>query len=523
MKEDNLLSEKELKKRMFARGLLFGLLLLTFLCAILFTSYNFIAHQIKKEIDKSQTEEVRSMSAEIRVLLSGVGSDLNYLCKNKMSREYLAIRDSDNSPNLISLMSLLAGNNNSYDQVRLIDTSGQEILRVNNKNNTVKIVPKSKLQNKANRYYVTETMKLDSGQSYISDFDLNIENGKIEIPLKPMIRYAQQVYDDSGAVVGMGILNYLGDNIINQLIALNKHEGDQVYLLNKTGNYILGPQKDSEWAWMYPDEKRSTFSKEYPIVWAKCKETKQGQEKHKSGTFYFARISTSPSDKLRSTYGEDLTIVMFVPKKVINEKYAAILPPFIFGIIIFGPLLTFLGIRIGMYQVNQKWLYRKILMQATLDQLTGLFNRRAIQEKLYTEIRLSRRRNAELALSFIDVNNLKVINDTQGHDAGDILIKGAADALVNIIRETDYAARLGGDEFLVVFPDCNRKGAESIMKRINDEFRLRGLSTMDTPWSLSYGCAELQENDSAEELIRRADLRMYKHKMEQKAGIDDNA
>ena len=124
-------------------------------------------------------------------------------------------------------------------------------------------------------------------------------------------------------------------------------------------------------------------------------------------------------------------------------------------------------------------------------------------------------------MGFIDVNDLKKMNDQQGHAAGDNLIQGAATVITNVIRSTDLAGRLGGDEFLIAFIDCTEEGANIIMNRIESEFHSLGMLTMGKPWSLSYGCTALINNDdNAASMIKRADSKMYEHKMRHKNKID---
>ena len=127
-------------------------------------------------------------------------------------------------------------------------------------------------------------------------------------------------------------------------------------------------------------------------------------------------------------------------------------------------------------------------------------------------MKLARRRNAHLSIAFIDLNNLKTINDSLGHDAGDLLITGAATTLKTTLRETDYVARVGGDEFLAVFLDSNYDDTLHIVERINNVFGEMGNDLMKLDWSMSIGVATMTGNESPEEFIKRADSEMYKAK-----------
>ncbi|MBN3897153.1 MAG: hypothetical protein HWQ41_18315 [Nostoc sp. NOS(2021)] len=85
-----------------------------------------------------------------------------------------------------------------YDQIRFLDTTGKEIVRVNFNKGQPSVVPDEKLQVQAKRYWFKDTLPLQSGEVFISPLDLNIERGKIEQPLKPMIRFGTPVFDSQG-------------------------------------------------------------------------------------------------------------------------------------------------------------------------------------------------------------------------------------------------------------------------------------------------------------------------------------
>lgn len=156
---------------------------------------------------------------------------------------------------------------------------------------------------------------------------------------------------------------------------------------------------------------------------------------------------------------------------------------------------------------------------ASTDILTGLPNRRAGIMFLEQQISLSRRNGFALTVCFIDVDGLKTVNDIQGHEFGDDLIKSSAMVLSNILRDSDLVCRLGGDEFLVIFPDCNIKQASELWNRVNEEIELLN-STSDKSYqiSFSHGFSEFSSSNnlSAHELISAADSEMYREKKAKK-------
>ena len=131
----------------------------------------------------------------IETELNHVLHDLFTLKSNSLFNQYI----NNNDPNLANKLSEdflnLATYQRSYDQCRFINEKGIEVIRINFNNGTPYIVPDSGLQNKSNRYYFQETIKLSENEVYISPLDLNIENGEVEVPFKPMIRIGTPNFD----------------------------------------------------------------------------------------------------------------------------------------------------------------------------------------------------------------------------------------------------------------------------------------------------------------------------------------
>ena len=183
-------------------------------------------------------------------------------------------------------------NQEIFDQVRLLDDSGMEMIRVNFNNGRPAIVPEAQLQSKAKRYYFLEAIRLDRGQVFVSPFDLNIEGQKIERPFKPMIRFATPVFDSQGRKRGILIFNYLGKNLIESMdqAEANANAPGRVMLLNGEGYWLKSPNPDDAWGFMFEDKKHLTFGNAYPEAWKKISNSEQGQFKAAGGLFTFATI-----------------------------------------------------------------------------------------------------------------------------------------------------------------------------------------------------------------------------------------
>ncbi|HOP31050.1 MAG TPA: GGDEF domain-containing protein, partial [Spirochaetota bacterium] len=156
---------------------------------------------------------------------------------------------------------------------------------------------------------------------------------------------------------------------------------------------------------------------------------------------------------------------------------------------------------------------------ATTDEFTGFVNRRtglAILEKMHE---LSFRHGKPFTICYVDINDLKTVNDTYGHAEGDELISAACDAMRESIRQMDTVCRMGGDEFLILFPECDLADAELVWDRITErlhEFNSHSLKPYKV--SMSHGILEYSpaSRDSIEHILKRVDALMYREKKDYK-------
>lgn len=166
---------------------------------------------------------------------------------------------------------------------------------------------------------------------------------------------------------------------------------------------------------------------------------------------------------------------------------------------------------------KQKAAEEVIWQQANFDSLTGLPNRRMFRDRLEQEIKNSERTSSMLAIMFLDLDHFKEVNDTLGHNIGDLLLVEAARRLQDCVRETDTVARLGGDEFVILLKQMDDstgldKVAKNILTQLNKPF---GLGTDPVYISVSIGIT-LYPIDATEfeDLLKNADQAMYAAKDE---------
>jgi diguanylate cyclase (GGDEF)-like protein len=164
--------------------------------------------------------------------------------------------------------------------------------------------------------------------------------------------------------------------------------------------------------------------------------------------------------------------------------------------------------------LKQSMIDREIRNLAVTDELTGLYNRRGFLASATHQLKLAHRHKEDVLLLFCDVDNLKEINDSFGHQAGDLALVRAADALEYTFRDSDILARLGGDEFAVLASDASFPSRQSIVPRIEKSLERANAEESRYEVSFSIGMARFDAQNPASlgELMARADREMYVRK-----------
>jgi diguanylate cyclase (GGDEF)-like protein len=148
--------------------------------------------------------------------------------------------------------------------------------------------------------------------------------------------------------------------------------------------------------------------------------------------------------------------------------------------------------------------------EARIDALTGLANRRALEEILAAEISRAHRFAHQLAVVLLDLDRFKEINDSFGHAAGDVMLRAVSRLLTSLARQGDTVARWGGEEFVVVLPETDLAGAQRFAERLRRTIEAHAVGDMKT--SASCGVATMLPEDSVEELLGAADQALYQAK-----------
>lgn len=261
--------------------------LLLLLFGALFFLYTVNDYKVQATYRESALSRVRMADSLVRLELSSVVSDIQWLscCQEAQS----AVAGSMSRDDCTSLVRFCR-NRRLYDQIRYVDITGMELFRVNfNCGNPYMAGPGS-LQFKGGRYYIAEGLKLMAGDIYISPFDLNVEHGQIEKPFKPMIRFVTPVLDDRGSRQGLAVVNYLGQRLLDVFDCVPGKDLGCLMLLNEDGYWLKCHNAENEWGFMFADRKHLTFQAKHPEAWSQIASNKKGQFMTDAGLYTFSTI-----------------------------------------------------------------------------------------------------------------------------------------------------------------------------------------------------------------------------------------
>jgi diguanylate cyclase (GGDEF)-like protein len=154
-------------------------------------------------------------------------------------------------------------------------------------------------------------------------------------------------------------------------------------------------------------------------------------------------------------------------------------------------------------EIRQQSAHLMTFTEVRTDPLTGVNNRRGLDDALGTQVALMNRYGTRFCIAMFDIDHFKQLNDVQGHLYGDQMLSELARLIDEAVRETDVVARYGGEEFIVVMPETDLVGGTSFAERLRERIAAA------MPLTVSGGVAEALDGDSHESLVARADAALY--------------
>ena len=602
--------------------------------------------------------EELSVVATTQMIQQDMYEQLNLLelLKNSPAMvEYLSSGSPQDRVRLEMLFKNITNTYHRFDQLRLLDNSGYELVRVNMQQAAAQAIPAAQLQDKSHRYYFKEARALAAGEVFVSRMDLNVERGVIEQPHKPMLRFATAVLDADGEQAGILILNVKAQDMLERFRQqMSRRIDQQGMLLDPQGYWLSNHQRSNEWG-ADLGKPEHNFATLYPDAWPAIAGQNSGVLETAQGVFRFQSVepfalnthqpSTTGQAALLSATSIDNTawkLVIFMPKGLIQAQsflyqplgrvLLALLLVSLAGVawllanntvqkqvrrrydtavsaelsdlyehapcgyhsldaqghfirinhtelewlgysrqeVIGQPFVRFLTpesqqrfaefftalkteqeidnivlemqckngstfyvstsatslkdqqghfaiARTSVFDITDRiQLEKKLEQLANIDVLTQVSNRRHFYERGELEFQRAVRYQHRLALLMFDIDYFKRINDTYGHDGGDIVLQQLATSVQDSLRELDVFARFGGEEFIVLLPELSEEQAERVAERLRRQIAEMqiALPTGETiSITVSIGFVMLTPTAThLDGLIKKADLALYQAK-----------
>jgi signal transduction histidine kinase len=306
----------------------------------------------------------------LTVELATIVSDVRFFAEARILQHWLASGDPTFLQDLAAQYLVLAKHKAVYDQIRFLDLGGREVVRVDWNGGAPRVVPAGELQDKVDRYYFHHTVELSQGEIYISPFDLNVERGVVERPIKPMIRFGSPVYDGKGDKRGVVVLNYLGQRLLDRVKGLAAGTTGSLWLLDADGYWLLGPSAEDEWGFMYPERRTRSFAQSYSEAWARIRDGGASAQFTIGGdlfTYAYARVpSFGPNAALAQAGVGPVAaspiwfVVAYLPAAALAKQTADLARDLAFALAAVLVLLAAVAYGIGHHGVRRQQAERQI-------------------------------------------------------------------------------------------------------------------------------------------------------------------
>lgn len=250
-------------------------------------------------LQRDRDDTVQDTSEIIVRTLGGLRRDVAFLSELTAKQP---LSDVSANASVANLFNSFAASAPQYDQVRWIDETGMERLRVNQRVGPPTVAAPERLQNKSDRPYFHDTVKLPGGSVYFSELDLNVENGVIERPLEPTLRVASPLIVN-GQRRGIVVINYRANRLLERLAGLSRQQRIGVHLLNAQGYWIQGPIPADDWAGQLGRPDRA-LSRTQPALWRAVQQADRGEFRDASGNWAFKRLTPGQDLNLAGVRGQ---------------------------------------------------------------------------------------------------------------------------------------------------------------------------------------------------------------------------
>ncbi len=278
--------------------------------------------QVNSLIVKIYDEEYLALDLQKRYIQLEFSSLLSYINLLANGDHYNSLYDKNDNIRINSRAAIsneflrFSKANYIYSNIRFIDNTGMEVVRINFNNGKPGSVETSALQNKKNRYYFKEISKLQKNEIFVSPLDLNIENQIIEIPYNPVIRLGTPIFDQNNKRIGLVIVNYMANRFLTTLNDYSLINPGEIMLLNENSFWLKCKNPDDEWGFMFKEKNSRSFANKFPSEWQEVSKKDNGQFETEHGLFTFQTVY--PFINLGESKQENLGVIS-------NEKFWKVL------------------------------------------------------------------------------------------------------------------------------------------------------------------------------------------------------
>lgn len=344
---------------------------------------------LSKVATTQEQNRVTERKEKVTTFLEGIENDVLFLSKvppiqgmiRAEANEGIDI-DAENSSTfeqwknrLDAIFSSKLESKSYYFSLRYINEKGDELVRVDSEDDKIIIIPRSQLQNKADRPYFQETVQLSEREIYGSPVNLNQERGVIEYPYKLVIRYATPIFDPAGNRQGLIIINVSAKSLVDFIISENKDNNTEIFIINQDGYYIHHADSNKEWG--FDLEHDDNFSQDYSeSITKQILESDRGHIDREGD-----KLISFDTVILNQKTGASLKIVYLVPKAVVfqtitNFRWVASL------VILFSLVIT---LAIGVTKIQQLSNLIKQLSDRVLTACQEIVTTMIGQERISTD------------------------------------------------------------------------------------------------------------------------------------------
>lgn len=269
--------------------------------------------QVMQAAVLKQHAEVQAAKELLSERLSGVEADILYLAEQ--------LQQLDSLTQTTGLFENFQRHHPQYYQIRLIDAAGHERVRVELRDGHPHALSQEALQDKSYRYYVQQGQQLPMGSVYLSPFDLNVEHGEVEVPLRPTIRVVTRTGSNHGQPGALVVINYDGQGLLDAVSQLQSSSGAALWLINSNGYWLHSDQPEQTWGFMLPERSDATLPRQHVRLWSQMIRPQAEQTLiTDQAMYYFDRLELAGAQQAP---GKDALGTLYLVSQLTRQQMSA--------------------------------------------------------------------------------------------------------------------------------------------------------------------------------------------------------